>query len=509
MSDKRRSTIKTALFVALSFICPAVSGAADLTGRLELTLKGGVELVLENNLDITIERISPKIAASQVQSREGGFDTDLFGSFKRSDSKKPLNASSSAAAGGLSSLKSENYSLDAGFSGKTSLGTEFTLEVKDDWSANTLNKFTDQYTSFSGVRVTQPLLKGFGPGSTERQLNIARKNREISVYRLKQKIIDTVARYAVAHWDLLRVKEELGVRVESERLAKALLDINIKKYEAGAASLLEVTQAKAAASSRKDDVLLAQKAVRVQENAVKLLISKDVYELRDKEIVPAPESPLRKSASGLDESVARALEVRPDYLETRSELQKNRIEIRYASNQRFPKVDLEASYGFNGLGTSLSDSFRGIDSNPDWSVGVVLRYPLGNNIAAGDLRAARFSADQALLRLKKLEQTIILSLDGAIKDVLADAERVEEAKTTTGLTRESLSAEEKKLAAGRSTTYNVLQVQEDLARALSNEVTAVADYNKALISYYKEKGTLLEELGINLVEGDGGTEVNR
>lgn len=504
MPDKRSRTIKTALFVALSLVFPAVSGGAVLPGRLDLTLKRGVELVLENNLDITIERISPKIAASRVQSEEGFFDTDIFGSFKRSDSKRPLNASSSTAAGGLSALKSEDYSLDAGFSGKTSFGTEFTLEVKDDWSANTLNKFTDQYTSFTGVKVTQPLLKGFGPGSSERLLNIARKNREISVYQLKQKIIDTVAQYAVAHWDLSRAREELGVRIESQRLAEALLEINKKKYEAGAASLLEITQAKAAASSRRDDVLLAQKAVREKENAVKLLISKDVYELRDKEIVPAPGPALPKAVSGLDESLASALAVRPDYLETKSELQKNRIEVRYASNQRFPKVDLEASYGFNGLGASMSESFRGIDSNPDWSVGLVLRYPLGNNAATGDLSAARFSADQALLKLKKLEQTIILNLDGAIKDVRADAERVEEAKKTTGLTRESLSAEEKKLAAGRSTTYNVLQVQEDLAKALLNEVTAVADYNKALTGYYREKGTLLEELGINLVGGADG-----
>lgn len=503
MLDRHSRTIKTALLAALAIICPAVTQAAP-AARLELTLKKGVELVLENNLDITIERISPKIAASRVQSEKGFFDTDIFGSFKRSDSKKPLNASSSVAAGGIPSIKSENYSLDAGFSGKTSLGTEFTLEVKDDWSANTLNSFTDQYTSFSGIRVTQPILKGFGPGSIERSLNIARKNRDISVHQLKQKIIDVVAQYAVAHWDLLRVKEELGVRIESQSLAEALLEINKKKYEAGAASLLDITQSKAAASSRNDDVLVAQKAVREKENAVKLLISNDVYALKDTEVVPSPEPALPHGVSTLDDSIARALAVRADYLEAKSELEKNRIEIRYAGNQRFPQVDLEASYGYNGLGASLSESFRGIDSNPDWSVGLVLRYPLGNNVATGDLRAARFSADQTLLRLKKLEQTIVLSLDGAIKDLTADAERVEEAKKTTGLTKDSLSAEEKKLAAGRSTTYNVLQVQEDLAKARSNEVTAIADYNKALINYYKEKGTLLEELGINFMDGGDG-----
>jgi len=501
---KSGSIIKTTILVALAVVFPVAAGTQDTAGRVELTLKKGVELVLENNLDINIERISPKIAASRVQSEQGFFDTGLFGSFKRSDSKKPLNASSSTAAGGLNSLKSENYSLDAGFSAKTSLGTEFTLEIKDDWSANTLNGFTDQHTSFSGVRVVQPLLQGFGPGSTERLLNIARKNHDISIYQLKQKIIDIVARYAAAHWDLLRVREELGVRQESLQLAEELLDINKKKYEAGAASLLEITQAKAAASSRKNDVLLAQKAVRESENTVKLLISKDVYELRDSVLVPSDASPLAYTATSLDTAVARALAVRPDYLEAKSELQKNRIEIRYAGNQHYPKVDLEASYGYNGLGPSLSESFKGIDSNPDWSVGLVLRYPLGNNAATGNLRAARFSADQALLKLKKIEQSIILEIDAAIKDVSADAERVAEGKKTTELTRDSLSAEEKKLSAGRSTTYDVLKVQEDLAKARSNEVTAVADYNKALIAYYKGKGTLLEALGINLVEDRGG-----
>lgn len=504
MCNYTKPFISTALILGLVLLSPAPSGAEDALREappqepMRLTFRDGITQALEKNLDVTIERLSPGIAENRIRREEGFFDPQLFGSFKREDTKTPLSARASISAGGLTAIKSESYTLDAGVTGKIPLGTEYTLEVRDGWTADTLSRFNFQYTSFTGVRITQPLLKNFGPGPNELQVNIARKNRDISYYRLKQKVMDTIADYAFAYWDLIRARDELKVRMESGRLASALLDINRKKLEAGAASMLEVIQAEAAASLRRDDEIVARKTVRDKENSLKLLISKDVYALKDKTIIPEGEEAVGPALGPLDSSIARAISSRPDYLEQKSELDKNNIQIRYSENQRFPKVDLEASYGLNGLGSTFGGSFSGVDSNPQWSIGVVLRYPLGNNTALGDLKAARFEAGQAFLKLKKIEQLIILNVDASVKDIRENMERVEASRAATRLSEESLAAEGKKLDAGRSTTYNVLKVQEDLVKAKSNEIAAVSDYNKSLIRYHREAGDLLEELGINL-----------
>ncbi|MDO8426307.1 MAG: TolC family protein [Deltaproteobacteria bacterium] len=494
------------LLLAFSLSNPAsILAEEPQKDRITLSFKEGAVKVIENNLDILIEKVSPRIAEENIARQEGAFDIEAFGSFKRQDSETPLSARPSVAAGGLTSIKSEGYSLDAGLTGKTRIGTTYTLEARNDWTAETLNRFEFEYVSFTGVTITQPLLKNFGGNATELQINIARKDRDISINRLKGRVTDTLADYGFAYWDLIRVREELRVRRESQRLAEALFEINRKKFEAGSISAIEATQAEAAASTRKDDVIVSEGAVREKESVLKLLISKDVFALKDKEIVPEGNGAIRPQVEPVEESVNTAIKLRPDYLEAKTGLEKNNIRIKYAENQKFPKIDLEASYGYNGLGTSLGRSYNNLDSNPEWSLGLVLRYPLGNRTAMGDLRAARLEADQNVLRLKKIEQEIILNIDRAIKDIQAGTTRVEAAKVSTRLTEESLSAEEKKLAAGRSTTYNVLKVQEDLAKARLNEIAAISDYNKALIRYHRERGTLLDELGIRMKD----TEVER
>ena len=51
------------------------------------------------------------------------------------------------------------------------------------------------------------------------------------------------------------------------------------------------------------------------------------------------------------------------------------------------------------------------------------------------------------------------------------------------LAERRLEAEEKKFAAGMSTSFEVFQAQRDLAQARSNELRAVLDYNKSQVDF--------------------------
>ena len=491
-----RNYAKTAITVALLALLPTGASAEEQGKEMFLSLKDGAVLVLGNNLDITIERVSPEIAEAGILAEEGAFDLSLFGSMKRQDVMTPLSARESVSLGGLSTLDSTTYSLETGVTGKSRYGTEYTLEVRNDWTSETLNAFDYEYQSFTGFTVTQPLLKGFGEDSNIAELKVARKDRDISVHRLKQKILDTVAEFGLKFWDLVRVREELKVRVESQNLAGTLYNINRKKLDAGAISALEAVQAEAAAAARKDDVIVALKSVKDTENAIKMLIASDLHAIKDTEIIPSPDSPLKAEDEGYEESVKKAVATRPDYRETIAVIDKGRLQAVFAEDQKRPEVDLEASYGYNGIGDRFSSSFD-LDS-PEWTIGLSFSYPIGNRAAVGALTAARLETDQAVLRLRRLEQQIILNIDNALKDIGSGRARLEAARIAANLTRESLVAEEKKLSAGRSTTFNVLRIQEDLAKARLNVIAAFSDLNKAIITYYREKGTLLDELSIKM-----------
>jgi outer membrane protein TolC len=66
------------------------------------------------------------------------------------------------------------------------------------------------------------------------------------------------------------------------------------------------------------------------------------------------------------------------------------------------------------------------------------------------------------------------------------------------LAKESLAAGEARLVAGTGTTFEVLQLQKQLADAETAELRAIADYNKAVAKYRLETGTTLRVHGVKI-----------
>ena len=484
----------------LTFLLPLLLLASEAAAEpLTLPFRQGLSMLFENNLELGVQRLAPRIADARVMSAQGFFDPELFGSFSRQDTSTPLSARSSVAAGGLRSVESEAYELDAGLTGRTAFGTEYTLQVVSNWTSDTFSGFEYEYDSFTGVSVRQPLLRDYG-GANLLEIRLARKDREISVHQTRRVLLDAVSAYGDAWWALAEARGALDVRLESLKFAEVLLEANRKKLEAGVISRLDLVQAQAAVASRKEDVLIAESSLQAAERTLKELIADDAYAIKDRQILPVGDSALKPIGQSLSESIARAIDSRPEYMELRAAIERSNIAIEYRGNQAFPELDLEASYGYNGLGDSFSDSFSSLSDNPEWRLGLSFRYPLGNRTARAEIEAARLEALQSRIRLKRLEQEIVLRLDESMKEVATGSKRLDAAEDAVRLAVETLSAEEKKLDAGRSTTFNVLRIQDDLLQARLKRLDAVSGYNTALLRFYREKGTLLEELGINLMD---------
>jgi len=75
---------------------------------------------------------------------------------------------------------------------------------------------------------------------------------------------------------------------------------------------------------------------------------------------------------------------------------------------------------------------------------------------------------------------------------------VQATRVARRLAEEKLSAEEKKFEVGLSTSFNVLEFQEDLAEEQSKEIKAIIDYNKSRIKLRQVKATTLRDHNIKL-----------
>jgi outer membrane protein TolC len=308
-------------------------------------MEEGILMVLKRNLDIAVQQIEPQVETAKVEGEEGIFDPEVSGSFTGGDSTTPLSSRSSVAAGGRSIVDRETYHVNTALEGKLPVGMEYKLEFDDIWTKDNFNDFESEYDAFAGITVTQPLLKNFGNDVNRFNIHIAQKDRELSLHELKQEIIDTVADFKKAYWNMVFVIEERKVKEESLKLAESLLDLARKRLRAEVVSPLEVTQAEAGMASRKEGVLIAQKAVKERGNVLKRFISDEISSLGNVTIHPTDIPNVGPVTLDFAGGFREGLKNRPDYQMVKTEIEKDEITIQYAENQRFPNIDLEASYG--------------------------------------------------------------------------------------------------------------------------------------------------------------------
>jgi outer membrane protein TolC len=82
--------------------------------------------------------------------------------------------------------------------------------------------------------------------------------------------------------------------------------------------------------------------------------------------------------------------------------------------------------------------------------------------------------------------------------VTTAAQQIESARASVRLQERNLDAEQKRYENGMSTSFRITEIQEDLTQARSRQVSAVTAYRRALASYYRAIGSLLEENGVEL-----------
>jgi outer membrane protein TolC len=237
-----------------------------------------------------------------------------------------------------------------------------------------------------------------------------------------------------------------------------------------------------------------------QDRVLKSLLSDDYSKWKDVSIKPNVAMTAMPETFNLHESWERGLRSRPELLQQQLNLEKQGYVVKYQRNQLFPQLDLVGDYGFSASAVNLSgalDQFHGAE-NPFWSVGGQVSIPLGNRTARNNYRAAKATRQQIELQFKQLEQGVLIQIENAIAVARTSFQRVDATREARVYAEAALSAEQKKLESGKSTSFEVLRLQRDLTTARSAEIRALADYNIALAQIALNEGSTLERRHITL-----------
>lgn len=491
------------LIVALAAIsapaCPCFAGSAEPDGTLPLTLDEALARALESNLDLAIERVAPRRAATNILAARAAFDSRFTLNSRYAENSSP-RAAEQVAADGRPSVESRTFSSSVGVAQPTVLGTEVGVSVNTTNRMNTFNNFQDEYTSYAGINLRHPLLKDAGPTANRAQIRIATKGKEQSDATYLRRVDLILAEVHRAYYELIFALADLETKQQSFLLAERLQADNEARRALGTMTPLDVAQARSEAATRLAEVIQAQLVLAQTRNRLLRLITNDFAAGRSQPIVPTDTLTTPDPTLPGEFDLRLGLENRKDYLALLKQAEADDLRILFTRNQLLPRLDLEGSYGFNGLDRTLHQSFNRVADtrDPGWFVGLTVEIPWGNQAEKARHEDAKLRKEETLLRLKNTEQQILLEVDNAAQAVESTRRQYETNRIAREISQMAAQAEEEKLKAGISTSYTVLQLQRDAAAARTQELRSLTNYHVAVVNLRLAQGILAPLSGVRI-----------
>lgn len=470
-----------------------------------LALEEAVSIALEKNLDIAVARLEPQSVDLLVAGVRNTYKPSFSSTLGMRDQFQLPTSSLNGGRKVNNSTSTYNFGLAKPLSW---YGGTLTL----NWSnsrletSNTFSNFNPSYQTNLVAAYVQPLLRGFRIDNTRQQLQINMINRDISEEGTRATVIQTVANVRNAYWDLVFSQSAVDVALRATDLADKLVVDNQARVEVGTLAPLDILQAQAEAATRRQNLAGAQALAQTAELALKrFLVSGTDDPLWRQSIRPVDLPSVEPPPTDIEGAVRSALAGRTDVLTARKNLDSNAVSIRYLKNESLPAINLNASYGAQGLGGTsilrtgplgnqvvtgtIPGGYRDALSLladrdfPTWNINIAMTYPIGGNQAEAQHARARIQRSQAQTRLRALEVLIAAEVANAALTAQSNLKRVEAASTASELAQKRLEAEQSRFEVGLTTNFFVVQAQRDLRDAQNAELRALSDYRKSLVNF--------------------------
>jgi outer membrane protein len=537
-------------------------------GRLQLSLSEALELAIENNLDIAVQRYVHPIAqadilrASSGQAARGvpgallpsGLSAGALGvGVNQAGGTGGVGSAGGISGGGgavsvpqvgtFDPAVSINTSYDRTVAPLNSLVVAGVPQVATYSSASSVN-YTQLFPQGSSVTFTvngiaqnstqqsllfnpavvsrlalgfnQPLLSGFGSLPNKRFLMVAANDLKTSDEVFREQVTSTVVQVEDAYWDLAASRQAVAAAQRALDAARQLVAETKIRLDVGTAARVDVASTESAAASAERDLIVAQTSFQLQQAQLKSMISKasdpdlDVADIETADELPEPAG---RPMPDLQAALQAAMDRRPELKTAQQDLQNQDISVRFTRNGLLPNVSAFGLYAGAGLTGDTLQLSNGLGASlgqafdaayPEYATGVSATIPIRNRSAQADNVRARLEEQQLNVQLQRTRQQIGLEVRQAVISLAQGQAQVEAAHEALRLAQRIVDAERDKLELGVSTAYDVVLRERDLLAARQADVAAIAAYAKALVDYDRATGAVLEQSGIALTDALAG-----
>lgn len=528
-SGLSESDMDSAAAVAAPDVMDEPALATDDSQILRLSLDESIRLALENNLDVEVQRFTPLVAGEQETEAWGAYDPEFFAEFGYSDIEEPI----SFLLQGVATSQGDSYDGFGGFRGLIPyFGSEYSFQFNGERTTTNLpvQAFSPEYRSSFSLSVSQPLLRGLIWNEAWTRVKTSRIRYDESLENFRRRVMDTVQEVEDAYWNLIATSEQNRVARKSLQTAQALLDQTETQYEVGVVSKVEVVEAQAGVADREFNLIAADNRYRTaQDRLINLVLS---TELRpDSKLLIEPTDPPKEYVTyhvDAEQATQRAFEQRPELKIADDAIERQKLELKFAKNERLPRLDVQFNYGNRGLTgkqnkllpnpdddpNDPNDDFLPAGSIPEGTFGdtlddyltssaadqisarALLTIPLTNTAARSRVSQTELELRRTTVMKRRLEQDIILEVRKAVRDLESSQEGIEAAQRASEASAEQLRAERIRLEYGESTPFDVLLREEDFVTAESREIEAIRLYRTSVTGLSRAQGSILANRNI-------------
>lgn len=483
---------------------PGAEPTATLVASVPLSLEDCRRLALSHNLVLRAQRETLAAAGFLRAAELGAFEPELVAAASEEYNKRK-NTVEQTISQGTTVFEEKNKLYSAGLEGFIPTGARYNIgysvrDLNNNLRVLPTDPYRRQFQSFLGITLTQPLLKDIGFSSSMARLRLAREDEGIARQEFRRQMLVVVGSVESVYWDLYVAQQRLALRHASVVAAEQLLGENKERVREGKMAEIELVEAEAGLAQRRSAASEAMQQLVEISGQMRTLFAEPVdqpnFVLRASD-APSEVTPVPSVDAALTDSVT----LHPEYLTRMHRVEQEKVRVAYARNQRWPQIDLKASYGQNGLGDDYKGAWSDIESrdHDSWSVGVEMRIPILMGVRQRNtVKAAQAHSRESLLNLKAAEVEIannIFTAQRKVESLQAVAENYNE---VAGAGERLLHNEQSRLTEGKTDSRRLLEVENQFSDAKIAALESRGEYEKARIAFEMACGRLLKTRGVDL-----------
>ena len=418
--------------------------------------------VIEGNLDLGTELISPEIARANLGAEEAKFESTLFAGYTRNDQGVITNLEQGEPTSSDEFLAGIRLPLASG-----GTITVDTLATQSDLGSGFPGGQVAPWESNLRFSISQPLLRGAGAVNTA-SIRIAKWNRDLADARLKLATIRILADADKAYWRLYEAWRELEVRKSQYERATSQLERAQRRLDAGDAPEIDVIRARSGVGSTLESIIRADASLRQRQRALKRLMNlADLPIGSETAIIPETQpNPIRIELDG-GALAAEAITNRMEMLELEIQLAIDATTVDIRRNEALPVFAFDYRYSIQGDDQTFDAAYGALGDSDSHRIGVNGEIPIGNAQRENRLSAAILQRVQRLATRAARGQAIESEVFDALDRLRQAWQSILAARLETVLAARTAVGEERQFEVGIRTSTDVLEAQISLIHNLA------------------------------------------